>query len=319
MPSPTMTDLETTMATRRDFVIGAAAAGLSPLGLSGTPGPASAAERKMVLCMHSNTSAGAGYRRALDGWAKAGIKNVELNALFVDEFLKTDTIDGARKVLTDNGLTVVHGAVSVDGLLEPNADHAAAIETLKRRLALFASLGLKNVYTTSGGTRKLTIDDYKIVADNMRSVGETAKQFDIFVSVEFVRASLYMSTLLTALKVTREAAHPNFGVMFDFYHFWSGLNKLEDMDQIRPGEIHHVHFQDVPDMPRELLDNSTRIIPGDGVSPINAMLRKLAEKGYAGPLSVELFLPRFQQGDPYEIAREIRQKCEAVMSKAGVL
>jgi 2-keto-myo-inositol isomerase len=307
------------MATRRDFMIGAAAAGLMPLGVSGTPGPASAAERKMMLCMHSNTSAGAGYRGALEGWAKASIKNVELNALFVDEFLKTDTIDGARKVLTDNGLTAVHGAVSVDGLLEPNADHAAAIEALKRRLALFASLGLKNVYTTSGGTRKLAIDDYKIVADNMRSVGETAKPFDMFVSVEFVRASLYMSTLLTALKVTREAAHPNFGVMFDFYHFWSGLNKLEDMDRIRPGEIHHVHFQDVPDMPRELLDNSTRIIPGDGVSPIDTMLRKLAEKGYAGPLSVELFLPRFQQGDPYEVAREIRQKCETVMNKAGVL
>ena len=36
--------------------------------------------------------------------------------------------------------------------------------------------------------------------------------------------------------------------MFDFYHFWSGLNKLEDLDQIRPGEIQHVHFQDVPVM-----------------------------------------------------------------------
>jgi len=141
----------------------------------------------------------------------------------------------------------------------------------------------------------------------------------MIVSVEFIRASPYMSTLLTALKVTREAAHPNFGLMFDFYHFWSGLNKLEDMDQIRTGEIQHVHFQDIPDLPRELLDNNTRIIPGDGVSPLNAMIRKLADKGYAGPLSVELFLPKFQNGDPYEIAREIRQKCEVVMSEAGVL
>ncbi len=273
----------------------------------------------MVLCMHTNTSVAAGYRRALEGWAKAGIKYVELNAVFVDEFLKADTLAGARKVLTDNGLTAVHGAVSVDGLLEPNADHAGAIENLKRRLEMFASLGLKKAYTTSAGMRKLAIDDYKIVVENMRSVGETAKPFNMIVSVEFVRTSLYMSTLLTALKLTREAAHPNFGVMFDFYHFWSGLNKLEDMDQIRPGEIQHIHFQDVPDMPRELLDNSTRIIPGDGVSPINAMLRKLVQKNYAGPLSVELFLPKFQEGDPYEIAREIRQKCEAVMSKAGVL
>jgi sugar phosphate isomerase/epimerase len=72
-------------------------------------------------------------------------------------------------------------------------------------------------------------------------------------------------------------------------------------------------------MPRELLDNTTRIIPGDGVSPLTRILGKLADKGYAGPLSVELFLPKFQQGDPFEVAREIRQKAEAVMRRAYVL
>ena len=91
------------------------------------------------------------------------------------------------------------------------------------------------------------------------------------------------------------------------------------MDQIRQGEIQHVHFQDVPDVPREGLDNNSRIIPGDGIAPVDAMLRKLASKGYAGPLSVELFLPQFQMGDPYEVARDIRQKCETVMRKAAVL
>ena len=239
--------------------------------------------------------------------------------MFIDDFLKTDTLEGARKVLSDNGLTLVHGAVAVDGLLEPNAENAAAIDRLKRRLEMFASLGLSKVYTTSAGTRKLALDEYRLVAENMRRAGEAAKSFNMRVSLEFVRASPYMSTLLTALKVTREAAHPNFGVMFDFYHFWSGLNKLEDMDQIRAGEIQHVHFQDVPDVPRELLDNNSRIIPGDGIAPVDATLRKLVDKGYAGPLSVELFLPQFQTGDPYEVAREIRQKCEAVMRRTAVL
>ena len=79
-----------------------------------------------------------------------------------------------------------------------------------------------------------------------------------------------------------------------------------------------MHFQDVPDMPRELLDNATREIPGDGVSPLPGILQRLKEKGYAGPLSVELFYPRFQQGDPYTVAREIRRKAEAVIRKAGV-
>ena len=35
------------------------------------------------------------------------------------------------------------------------------------------------------------------------------------------------------------------------YHFWSGNNKLEDLDLLRSGEVGHVHFQDVPDIPRE--------------------------------------------------------------------
>src|SRR5207248_7253425 len=98
-----------------------------------------------------------------------------------------------------------------------------------------------------------------------------------------------------------------------------GLDRFEDLDLILPGEISHVHFQDVPDSPRELLDNTTRVIPGDGVAPLTRILRQLASKGYDGPLSVELFLPKFQDGDPFEVAHEIREKSESVMRQAGVL
>lgn len=277
-----------------------------------------AGRRRMQLCIHTNTSSGAGYRAALEGWAKAGIRNVELNASLIEAFLKSDTLDAAKRVLTDNGLTPVHATVP-GNLLEPGPDRAAVIDTLKKRLEMLAFLGLKKVYTTTNSTQKPVPDQYARVAENMRSLGDVAKSFNMVISVEFVRASPYMSTLLTALKVTRQAAHPNFGMMFDFYHFWSGHNRLEDLDQIRQGEIQHVHFQDVPDIPRETLDNNTRVIPGDGVAPIVPILKKLREKGYNGPLSVELFAPQFRDGNPYEIAREIRQKCEAVMRRAGVL
>jgi 2-keto-myo-inositol isomerase len=184
---------------------------------------------------------------------------------------------------------------------------------------MFAALGLTRIYAPTATTQKFTLDDYKTGADNMREVGEIAKQFRMTAMAEFVRTSSFISTLTTLLKMTRAAAHPNMSPLLDCYHFWSGLNKLEDLDLIRPGEIGHVHFQDVPDMPRELLDNTTRIIPGDGISPLTTILRKLADKGYADPLSVELFLPKFQQGDPFEVAREIRQKAEAVMRQARVM
>ena len=45
----------------------------------------------------------------------------------------------------------------------------------------------------------------------------------------------------------------------------------------------------------------------------------IAEKGYSGSLSVELFLPEFQQADPYEVARWIREKAEGVMRQARVI
>jgi len=274
---------------------------------------------KMTLAIHQNTSAAAGYRRSLEGWSRAGIKYVELTAALLDEFLKTDSLAAARRVLTDLGLTPVSSACGVGGLWEPNPDRAASLENFKKRCEMFATLGLTHIYAPTTTTQKFTQDDYKVGASNMREVGEAAKQFGMTAMVEAVRASTFVSTLTTLLTMTREAAHPNLAPLLDCYHFWSGLNKLEDLDLIRPREIGHVHFQDVPNMPRELLDNTTRLIPGDGISPLTQILRKLSDKGYAGPLSVELFLPRFQQGDPFEVAREIRQKSETVMRQARVM
>ena len=279
----------------------------------------SAASGKMTLAIHQNTSAGAGYRKSLEGWSRAGIKHVEITVALLDDFLKTDTLAAAGRVLSDLGLTPVSGACGVSGLWEPNPGHAASLEALKKRCETFAALGLTRIYSPTTTTQKFTEDDYKAGPDNMRQVGEIAKQFRMTAMAEFIRTSSYISTLTTLLKMTRAAAHPNVAPLLDCYHFWSGLNKLEDLDLIRPGEIGHVHFQDVPDIPRELLDNTTRIIPGDGISPLNRILRKLAEKEYAGPLSVELFLPKFQQADPFEVAREIRQKAEPVMRQARVL
>jgi len=293
---------------------------LAPLGALAVPAArAEAAPGKMTLCIHQNTSAGAGYRRSLEGWARAGIKNVEITARLLDDFLKTDSLAAAGRVLTDLGLTPVSCASEVAALWEPNPNQAAALENLKNRCGTFRALGLTRIYAPVTATAMFKEDDYKIGVDNMRKVGDVAKQFGMTAMAEFTRASTFIATLGTMIKMTREAAHPNMRILFDCYHFWSGQSKFEDLDSLQPGEIAHVHFQDVPDMPREMLGQATRFIPGDGVTPLVKILRKLSEKGYAGPLSVELFLPKFQDGDPFEIAQEIRRKSEAVMRQAKVI
>ena len=129
------------------------------------------------------------------------------------------------------------------------------------------SIGAQRFKRPAVTTRKVTAEDYKGAPDCIRQFGDVAKQKGIPAMIEFTRISTFIATLPTALKLIREAAHPNVHPMLDCYHFWSGLSKFEDLDMIRPGEIAHMHFQDVPDIPRELMDHTTRVIPGAGVPP----------------------------------------------------
>ena len=302
------------MISRRTLLMSSLVAPLAEVGMAQSRGTG-----KMVLSIHQNTSRGAGYRKSLEGWAKAGIKNVELTDTLLDEFLKTDTLAAAKSVVNDLGLTPVSSAAVLQDVWIPGPARAASLETWKRRCEQFSTIGLQKIYCPSTTNRRVTAEDFKATPDCIREVGEITKQFNLTAMIEFARTSTHLATLSSSLKMIREAAHPNVRPMLDFFHFWSGLSKFEDLDMIRPGEIAHCHFQDILDTPRELIDNNGRVIPGDGSAPIVAILKKLAEKQYSGALSVELFLMELQQGDPFEVGSRIKQKCETVMRQAGVL
>jgi sugar phosphate isomerase/epimerase len=281
--------------------------------IAATPALAMAGRKpSFEVCLHQTTSAAAGYRECLEGYAKAGIRFVEVIPPQITKYAKTENVAAARRLLGDLGMKAV-SIGGVRGLAEPSPARQKALEELKGTAELAASMGVDRMVCPCGPSTPFTIDDYKRAPENLREAGDIAKQFGITIMLEFMRGSTFIGTLPTALNVVRETAHANVKPMFDFYHFWAGLSKLDDVELIHPGEIHHVHFQDVPNIPRELLDGKTREIPGDGVSPLVKILQGLSAKGYSGPLSVELFYPRYQEGDPYTVAKEIRAKCEAVL------
>jgi len=279
----------------------------------------SLSEGKMQLALHQNTSAAAGYRGSLEGWARAGIRYVEVTDVLLDEFLASDTLSGARKVLDDLGLTPVSAAAVLPDVWIPGPEREASLETWRLRCEQFAELGLVKLYCPSITSRPVTAEDFAATPDCIREVGEITRGFGLTAMIEFARTSTHLATLPSTLTVIRDAAHPDVRPMLDFFHFWSGLSKLEDLDLLEPGELAHVHFQDLRDGPRELIDNDWRLIPGDGIAPVERILRKLDEKAYRGPLSVELFRAELVNGDPFAVAAEIREKCEAVMRAAGVL
>ncbi|MCH7532155.1 MAG: sugar phosphate isomerase/epimerase [Gemmatimonadetes bacterium] len=300
--------------TRRTFLAASLATPLARLVDAQTAPPG-----KMLLSIHQNTSRAAGYRGSLEGWARAGIQYVELNDRVLDGFLDNDTLSAARRVMTDLGLTPVSGAAVMQDLWIPGPARAASLERWRQRCDQFASLGLQRIYCPSITNRAVTAEDFAATPDCIREVGEIAEEYELTAMIEFLRTSTHLATLTSALEVIREAAHPNVRPMLDFFHFWSGLSKFEDLDLLEPGELAHAHFQDLLAGPRELINNDSRLIPGDGIAPLVRILRKLAEKRYDGALSVELFRSEVVRGDPFEVATEIRRKCEAVMREAGVL
>ncbi len=302
------------MLTRRSFLVAPVV-----VPLARVVNAQSAASGKMLLSMHQNTSRAAGYQGSLEGWAKAGIQYVELNDGLLQRFLENETLPAAKRVLSDLGLTPVSGSTGLPDLWIPGPARAASLETWRRRCDQFATLGLQKIYSPSVTNRAVTAEDFAATPDCIRETGEIAREYNLTAMIEFLRTSTHLATLTSALKMIREADHPNVRPMLDFFHFWSGLSKFEDLDLLEPGELAHAHFQDLLDTPRELINNDSRLIPGDGIAPVVRIIQKLAEKQYAGALSVELFRAEYVQGDPFQVATEIRSKCEAVMREARVL
>jgi 2-keto-myo-inositol isomerase len=102
--------------------------------------------------------------------------------------------------------------------------------------------------------------------------------------------------------------------MLDTYHFWGGISKFEDLEMLRDGELHHLHFEDVPaDPPREIQGQPDRALPGEGIAPLRRIVEALKKKGYRGPASFETFKPSLQAMDPYELARRVRGAIEPLI------
>jgi sugar phosphate isomerase/epimerase len=293
---------------RREFLAAAAVPALVQ-----TRGPQLPAQG-IYVCMHGASSDRFDYRTSLEGWAKAGIRAVEPNLLKAREFAQKESPAAARRVLDDLGLKAVSSSNQL-GLPEPSEERLQNLEQLKWKVELAQAIGADRIVCPSAGTGTYTEDDYKRGVDHLREAGEIARPFGVSVMLEFARTSRFAASLPTALNLVRAASHPNVKVMMDTYHFWGGPSKFEDLDLLRPGELHHLHFEDVPaDPPREIQGQPHRAWPGQGIAPLRRIILKLKEKGYAGPASLEMFHPDIQSADPYEVARKARAAIEPLIA-----
>lgn len=270
--------------------------------VAGTSSTRAASDSELLVCMHGITSSGSDFRTCMEGWARAGIRFAEPDLASARTFEEANGQGSARQLIDDLGIRAVSSTNCL--FLDENGPRRDnAIEELKWKVAMAESIGADRLVIPSAASAEHSMADFSEAMDNLAEAAEIARPHNVSLMLEFTRLSTLVSNLRTSLHLIRTINHPNLRFMIDVYHFWAGTSKFEDLDLIEPGEIHHVHFADTPSMPHlEVAERKDRAFPGEGIAPLQKIVDKLLEKGYLGPLSLELFDPEIQNSDPEVIA-----------------
>ncbi len=133
----------------------------------------------MTLALHQNTSNAAGYRKSLEGWARAGIKDVEITNVLLDDFLKIEDLAAAKR--SDHRPGPEPGSEPQPALRNSGSQirigMAASRQPQRKRCEMYANMGLNRVYASTACSKSFTDDDYEAAPDNMYEAGDVAKQF----------------------------------------------------------------------------------------------------------------------------------------------
>ena len=130
-------------------------------------------------------------------------------------------------------------------------------------------------------------------------------------ALEFRGTDAFCSCLDTALTVVEQCGEPNAGVCLDMFHFYKGPSKSEDLERLTAANLFHVQVCDVVGVPRELMTDSDRVLPGEGDFRLGEFVKCLKKIGYTGGVSLELFNPVLWQIKATQIVeiRHCRRLC----------
>jgi 2-keto-myo-inositol isomerase len=156
------------------------------------------------------------------------------------------------------------------------------------------------------------------VVEGLKFVSDMAAKYRVKVAFEPLGSEQSpVHTVAETMAMLDEVGRENVGWLFDVYHFHVSDRSLDSLAKADMEKLFLVHIDDVKDLPydRLAIPASERLLPGDGASDLTGILSTLYRAGYRGPFSVEMFNKEFLAWDPYDFAKEAKQKTEQVLEK----
>jgi sugar phosphate isomerase/epimerase len=180
-------------------------------------------------------------------------------------------------------------------------------------LGLAEGFGIRQVIIVPGSVdRTVSLVEAQ---DTLGALKAIAEEHGINLLYEFIGFPHHaFSSLRQAREVTIAS---NLPLVLDTFHLAASGTSFEAIQQMGVGEIGLVHLSDalVGDRPISEVTDEDRVLSGEGQLPLPDYLRALAAIGYDGPVSVEVFHPKYEDIAPGKGAREaLRSACQALDS-----
>jgi sugar phosphate isomerase/epimerase len=297
--------------SRRQALGGAAAAVISSTAAAATRTEAAPmpSQRRDPYTYCLNTATVMGQKlpitQLVDITAKAGYNAIEPWIRELDDYVKGGgSLKDLRKRIEDQGLSVISAIGFFDWIVDDPARRARGLEEAKRNLDLVAQIGGLRIAAPPAGATDVSNIHPMAAAERYRALLELGDQAGVVPQVEVWGFSKTVGRLGEAAVVAMEADHPKACVLADVYHLHKGGSAWEGLKFLRGARMPVFHMNDYPaDPPRERIQDSHRVLPGQGVAPYGELFKTFRDIGFRGALSLELFNPDLWKQDALDVAK----------------
>lgn len=245
----------------------------------------------MTPCISQATTLSGSFADDAENYPAGGCTAIEVWLTKLEQHLQDVSAGATRKALADRGVTLVAAAYQGGLLLSQGEARKAHFDHFKRRLDLCQQFGIPTMLLVADFAHSPDGESLGRAVVSLAEAAQWAAGFGVRVALEFRGTDAFCSCLDTALTLVEQCREPNAGVCLDCFHYYKGPSKPEDLDRLTAANLFHVQVCDVAGVPRELMTDSDRVMPGDGDFRLDPIVRRLKEIGYTGGVSLELLNP----------------------------
>ena len=239
----------------------------------------------------------------LEAIARAGFDGVEI---FENDFLAFDgSPKDVGKMVRDFGLEITLFQPFRDFEGMPANLRQRTFDRAERKFDVMQELGTDLVLVCSN-VSPVSLGGIDRAADDFRELGDRAAKRGLRVGYEALAWGRHINDHRDAWEIVRRADHHNIGLILDSFHTLSRKIDINSIRSIPKDKIFIVQLADAPLIDMDLLywSRHFRNMPGEGDLPVTAFTAAIAETGYDGYFSLEIFNDQFRGGSTRSIAAD---------------